>query len=360
VPLRQVSRLEYSLQTEKIRRRNQFRTVTVSAFPASGVLPSEVIKAAGPQLDALKDQLPPGYSLTIGGEQEARKAGFGQLAIVLVISVLGIFLALAIQFKSAIKPIVVFATIPFGVAGALVSLLIAGAPFGFMAFLGIVSLIGVIVSHVIVKFEFIEEMHHKGAPLFEALIEAGTGRLRPVLITVGATVLGLIPLARNGGPLWEPLCFAQIGGLMVATVLTLFLVPVLYTVMVQDLKWMKWDLGADEETLIFRPNPALVRAAKAAAPKPQPAPAPASRPSSPPPSNVSAAPVSTTPSRASSPTKKATRAQPAPAAPLRKVEVDVDDEATRADPNASVIVNDDIDDPEATMLEDPFVKRKRK
>jgi multidrug efflux pump subunit AcrB len=250
VPLRQISRVDYKLQTEKIRRRNQFRTVTVSAFPSAGVLASEVIKAAGPELDALQASMPPGYTLTIGGEQEARKAGFGQLAVVMIISIVAIFLALVVQFKSAIKPVIVFMTIPFGVAGALVSLVIAGAPFGFMAFLGIVSLIGVIVSHVIVKFEFIEEQHAKGAALNDALVEAGAGRLRPVLITVGATVLGLVPLAAHGGPLWEPLCYAQMGGLMVATVLTLFLVPVLYTVVVKDLKLIAWDVADQDETAI--------------------------------------------------------------------------------------------------------------
>jgi multidrug efflux pump subunit AcrB len=250
IPLRQISRVEYGLETEKIRRRNQFRTVTVSAFPIAGDLPSQVIKAATPGLDAVRASLPPGYRLEIGGEHEARKAGFGQLAVVCAISVLAIFLALVIQFRSAVKPLVVFATIPFGVAGALASLAVTGAPFGFMAFLGIVSLIGVIVSHVIVKFEFIEEQHAKGVPLQQALVEAGTARLRPVLITVGATVLGLVPLALNGGPLWEPLCYAQMGGLMSATVLTLFLVPVLYTVTVKDLKLMKWDVEQDEVTRI--------------------------------------------------------------------------------------------------------------
>jgi multidrug efflux pump subunit AcrB len=135
----------------------------------------------------------------------------------------------------------VFAAIPFGVAGALVSLAVMGAPFGFMAFLGIVSLIGVIVSHVIVLFDFIEEAHHRGESLREALLDAGIVRLRPVLITVGATVLGLVPLALHGGPLWQPLCYAQIGGLTVATLLTLVLVPVLYSAVVLDLKWIRWE-----------------------------------------------------------------------------------------------------------------------
>jgi len=110
-----------------------------------------------------------------------------------------------------------------------------------MAFLGIVSLIGVIVSHVIVLFDFIEEMHEKGEPLREALLDAGIIRLRPVLITVGATVIALVPLALHGGPLWQPLCYAQIGGLMIATFVTLLLVPVIYSIFVLDLKLIKWE-----------------------------------------------------------------------------------------------------------------------
>ena len=114
----------------------------------------------------------------------------------MLISVVAIFLALVFQFRNAIKPLIVFAAIPYGVVGALVTPGAAWAsPFGFMAFLGVASLIGVIVSHVIVLFDFIEEAHERGEPLREALLDAGIMRLRPVLITVGATVFGLVPLA---------------------------------------------------------------------------------------------------------------------------------------------------------------------
>jgi preprotein translocase subunit SecF len=116
-----------------------------------------------------------------------------------------------------------------------------GAPFGFMAFLGVVSLVGVIVSHIIVLFDFIEEMHAKGEPFEQAVLDAGIMRLRPVLITVGATVIALFPLAIHGGPLWEPMCYAQIGGLTAATFITLLLVPVIYSICVLDLKVVKWE-----------------------------------------------------------------------------------------------------------------------
>ena len=109
------------------------------------------------------------------------------------------------QFNNAIKPFLVFAAAPYGVVGAIFGLWVMKTSFGFMAFLGIASLIGVIVSHVIVLFDFIEEMHARGEPFEQAVIDAGIIRLRPVLITVGATVLALFPLAMHGGPLWQPL-----------------------------------------------------------------------------------------------------------------------------------------------------------
>ena len=150
-------------------------------------------------------------------------------------------MALLVQFNNAVKPLLVFAAAPYGVIGSLIALSIMHTPFGFMAFLGIASLIGVIVSHVIVLFDFIEEMHAKGEPLEQALPDAGIQRIRPVLITVGATILALLPLAIEGGPLWQPLCYAQIGGLAVATFITLLLVPVLYSIFVLDLKIIRWE-----------------------------------------------------------------------------------------------------------------------
>jgi multidrug efflux pump subunit AcrB len=241
VPLQQVSTVGYGISTEKIRRRNQFRTITVSAFPVPGALPKQVLRPMRAQLAEFERTLPPGYRLEIGGEEEEQVKGFRELAIVMLVSVIAIYLALVFQFRHAIKPLIVFTAIPFGAVAAFVSLIVMNAPFGFMAFLGVASLIGVIVSHVIVLFDFIEEMHERGEPLREALVDAGIARLRPVLITVGATVFGLIPLAMHGGPLWEALCYTQIGGLTFATVVTLILVPVLYAIFVLDLKLVRWE-----------------------------------------------------------------------------------------------------------------------
>jgi len=240
VPLRTISSIQYRMETEKIMRRNQFRTITISCFPGAGKLPSEVLNQAMAKLKEFKKQLPLGYTLEIGGEQEEQDKGFKELAVVMLISILLIYLALVIQFKNAIKPFIVFAAIPYGMCGAFIGLALMGSPFGFMAFLGVASLIGVIVSHIIVLFDFIEEKQEAGEPLLQALLDAGIIRLRPVMITVGATVFGLIPLALHGGPLWEPLCYAQIGGLTLATFITLLLVPTFYAICVLDLKIIKW------------------------------------------------------------------------------------------------------------------------
>jgi multidrug efflux pump subunit AcrB len=241
VPLRQIAQVVCEVSPAKIQRRNQVRTITVSAYPLPGFLPSEVLAAARPAIDAIGAGLPPGYRIEIGGEHHEQQKGFGEMSFVMLASVALIYFALVFQFDSAIKPLVVFAAIPYGMVGSLVMLEIMHQPFGFMAFLGVASLVGVIVSHVIVLFDFIEEAHHQGLPLETALIDAGIVRLRPVMITVGATVLGLVPLAMHGGPLWEPLCYAQIGGLTVATGITLVLVPLIYTVFVRDLRIIRWE-----------------------------------------------------------------------------------------------------------------------
>src|SRR6202035_2615536 len=246
VPLLSVATVRNILETGRIRRREHFRTISVLCFPAPGVLASEVLGPAQSKLDILKKNLPPGYQLQIGGEQAKQVDGFLNLAVVLLISLVGIYFALLIQFNNAIKPLLVFAAAPYGAIGALIALAVMHTPFGFMAFLGVASLIGVIVSHVIVLFDFIEEMHEKGEPLERALPDAGIERIRPVMITVGATILALFPLALEGGPLWKPLCYAQIGGLAVATFITLLLVPVFYAIFVLDLKWITWDVTAKE------------------------------------------------------------------------------------------------------------------
>jgi len=241
IPLIEVAELNYAMETSRIVRRNHFRALTVIAFPEPGALPTTILKKAEDKINSFVDSFPPGYELIWGGEKSKQQKGNRNLMTVLLISVVGIFLSLLIQFKNGIKPLLVFAAVPYGIVGSLIALAIMGEPFGFMAFLGMIALVGVIVSHVIVLFDYVEEMHQQGEAFKDSLLDAGVQRLRPILITVGATVLALFPLALDGGPLWQPLCYAQIGGLALATAIELILVPVFYAFFVLDLKIVKWE-----------------------------------------------------------------------------------------------------------------------
>jgi multidrug efflux pump subunit AcrB len=243
IMLGQVAKLVYTPEPIEIHRVNQYRAITVSALPKPGHVASEATDPLLPALRKFEAGLPEGYRMEIVGELKEQIKGQRQSLTVVLASVIAIYLALVFQFRNAIKPLIVFAGIPFGAVGALASVWLMRMPLGFLVTLGITSLIGVIVSHVIVLFDFIEERHDEGENLRDSLIDAGILRIRPVLITVAATVLALFPLALHGGPLWEALCYAQIGGLSLATLVTLFIVPVIYSIFVLDLKVIKWREG---------------------------------------------------------------------------------------------------------------------
>jgi multidrug efflux pump subunit AcrB len=254
VLLSQVVKADVDLQPYYVQRRNFHRCIKPGAFPVPGAWGSDVFNKAWPEVKKIK--LPTGYDIQVGGEMEKQQENFPKLARAMLMSVIGIFLCLVLQFNSAAKPFIVFAAVPFGMVGALAGLIATDMPFGFMAFLGIASLVGVIVSHIIVLFDYIEVMHEEGKPLMEAVIDAGLARLRPVLITVCATVFALFPLAAHGGPLWQPMCYAQIGGLTLATLVTLVLVPTIYCIFVLDLKIVKWEVAPAEAEAPAAPVPA--------------------------------------------------------------------------------------------------------
>jgi multidrug efflux pump subunit AcrB len=213
------------------------RSVTVKAYAPFGELPSRVLAKARQTIDQLR--LPAGYTRDYGGEARELQSSRREMRRVMVISLGLIALTMVIQFKSMVKSLVVILTVPLGLAGAFAGMAIMHASFGFMALLGIVSLAGVIVSHIIVLSDFIEEARSNGMPLKQALLQAGLVRLRAVMVTVLATVCGLIPLALQGGELWRPLTSVHIFGLLLATLLTLLVLPVWYYLLSVRLHWIK-------------------------------------------------------------------------------------------------------------------------
>ena len=241
VPISQIVDVSMRLAPPKIWRRDHQRCLTVKCDTVHGVLPSVIVRQMQPRLERMAMDWPPGYRFRFGGEHEEQTKGFDSVSLALLASLAAIYLALVLQFNSITKPLVVFAGVPFGIVGGMMGLFPFGTPFGFMAFLGVASLAGVIVSHVIVLFDYIEEAREEGIPVRKAVIDSGLVRLRPVLVTVLATVGGLIPLAIEGGPLWEPMCYVQIAGLLLATLVTLGIVPVVYVLFVENLKLIRWE-----------------------------------------------------------------------------------------------------------------------
>jgi multidrug efflux pump subunit AcrB len=237
VPLDSFATLKIQPEFVTIPHYNQLRTVTVKAYAPFGELPSRVLSRARSGLAAIP--LPPGYNLSFAGEDKELRQNRTEMGLVLEVSLALITLAMVLQFKSVMKSIVVMLTVPLGMIGAFVGLAATRSPLGFTALLGIVSLAGVIVSHIIVLSDFIEKARASGMPLEGALVQAGLARLRPVLVTVFATVGGLTPLFLTGGALWHPLTAVHIFGLLLATVLTLILLPVLFYVFCAKLKLIK-------------------------------------------------------------------------------------------------------------------------
>lgn len=229
LPLAALAAFRQGSEYEAISHSDGIRSVTVKSFAELAELPSAVLERARPELDALR--LPSGYALEYAGEAKELRDSKREMRRVMVISFVLIAGVLVVQFNSVWKCSAVMLTVPLGIIGAFSGMAIMNAPLGFMALLGIVSLAGVIVSHIVVLSDFVEEATRRGLELRHALIQAGLVRLRPVLATVMATVCGLIPLAAQGGPLWRPLAAVHIFGLLIATGLTLVVLPVWYYVL---------------------------------------------------------------------------------------------------------------------------------
>ncbi len=237
VPLDSFATVSLKPEYATISHYNKLRSVTVKSFSSFNELPSKVLARARPAIDRV--ELPPGCKLEYSGEEKELKQSKTEIGHVMLISLALITLAMVIQFNSVTKALVVMLTVPLGIIGAFTGIAVMRSSLGFMAFIGIMSLAGVVVSHIIVLSDFIEEARAEGMELKEALIQAGLVRLRAVLVTVLATVGGLIPLALTGGELWRPLTAVHIFGLLCATSLTLVLLPVLYFIFCAKFRWIK-------------------------------------------------------------------------------------------------------------------------
>ena len=171
---------------------------------------------------------PEGYSYYIGGEYEEQQSTFGSLGVILILAQIAIFAVLVLQFRSILQPIIVFAAIPLAISGSFVALYLTGWPFSFFAFVGLISLIGIVVNNSIIMVDYINQLRESGEDLIEAIVTGSMRRFKPIVLTTMTTILGLLPLTLQGTNQWSPLCWTIIGGMISSTILTLMVVPVLY------------------------------------------------------------------------------------------------------------------------------------
>lgn len=229
VPLKQVADIDLVWQPAKILRRDLYRTITATAGLQFGFTAQDVTSIIIPWLEKQRKDWPVGYSYKLGGESEDSEKAMSAVADKLPISLFIIVILLIGQFNSLKKPAIVLLTIPLGLIGVVGGLLLTGSYFGFMAFLGVISLAGIVINNAIVLLDRIKiEMDEFNKEPGEAIVAAGVQRFRPIVLTTATTSLGLIPLWFGGGLMWEPMAIGIIFGLLFATVLTLLFVPALY------------------------------------------------------------------------------------------------------------------------------------
>ncbi|WP_020201252.1 efflux RND transporter permease subunit [Cupriavidus sp. WS] len=226
VPLTQVARIAFRSEPGVVWRENRDFGVTVQSDVVEGIQGPTVTAQINPRLDALRAQLPPGYRITVAGaEEESGKAG-ASIAAQLPLCIFIIFTLLMLQLHSFSRALMVFLTGPLGLIGAAATLLLLRAPMGFVAQLGITALLGMIIRNSVILVDQIEQDIRGGAPAWEAIVESAVRRCRPIILTAAAAVLAMIPLSRSA--FWGPMAVAIMGGLIVATALTLLFLPALY------------------------------------------------------------------------------------------------------------------------------------
>lgn len=229
VPLKAIADIQEAAGYRTIRRENQQRTLTVTAGLEDGYnigLVSRKIAAKLADYD-----VPDGYTVKIGGEQEMIRETFADLYLMLALAVALIYLIMVAQFQSLLSPFIVMFTVPLGFTGGFLALFLTGNPVSVVAFLGLIILTGVVVNNGIVFVDYINVLRRSGLDKREAIIRAGTVRLRPILMTALTTIIALITLSfgvGTGSEMIQPMAITTIGGLSYATALTLVLVPVLY------------------------------------------------------------------------------------------------------------------------------------
>jgi multidrug efflux pump subunit AcrB len=226
VPLSQVASVEYGQEYPLIWRRDRMPTLTVRADVAPVILPASVVQTLAPKMQALNTDLPAGYQVVAGGTtEESEKAQASVLAVMPLMLVLTLTV-LMLQLRSFNRLFLVLSVAPLGLIGVVATLLVFNKPLGFVAMLGVLALTGMIARNSVILIQQINDEEEHGRHPWDAVIEATLHRVRPIMLTAAAAILGMVPIAPT--IFWGPMAFAIMGGLAVATLLTLVFLPALY------------------------------------------------------------------------------------------------------------------------------------
>ena len=252
VPLSQIAKIEYAHEEPILWRRNRDMAITVRADIVDGVQAPDVTNAIWPKLEGIRKSLQPAYRIEIGGAIEESEKGNASINKLFPLMVIGMLTLLMIQLQSFSRLVLVFLTAPLGIVGASLGLNVAGSPFGFVALLGLIALAGMIMRNSVILVDQIETDVEHGLTRREAIVEATVRRARPVVLTALAAILAMIPLSRSA--FWGPMAITIMGGLFVATFLTLLFLPGLYAL------WFRKSLDERGEGVVPAPaQPGQIR-----------------------------------------------------------------------------------------------------
>jgi len=236
IPLKNFATIRTEFSPIEIDRKNQERIVRVEAGLSGTSLGQAVLEIQ----NILKDiPLPPNTRIDFGGSYEQQQEAFGDLILLLLLSIVLVYIVMAAQFESLIDPFIIMFSIPFAFAGVLIGLFVFGQTLNVISFLGVIMLVGIVVNNAIVLVDFINILRSRGQGLIEAILNGGRSRLRPVLMTSLTTIFGLLPLALStgsGSETWKPLGASMVGGMTFSTFITLVIVPVIYNIFESKLK----------------------------------------------------------------------------------------------------------------------------
>ena len=226
IPLAALATLRYEIEQPEIWRRSRQPTLTLKASVIDQVQPNTVVDQLKPAITAFNAKLPAGFKVVTGGAVEESAKSQAPIIAVVPIMLFTMATILMLQLQSFQRLFLVFSVVPLALFGVVAALLPSGAPLGFVAILGVLALIGILIRNSVILIVQIEHLRDEGRPPWEAVMEATEHRMRPIMLTAAAASLALIPIARE--VFWGPMAYAMMGGIIVGTVLTLLFLPALY------------------------------------------------------------------------------------------------------------------------------------